>query len=377
TLNQLTLERSTAGALTYYQWQADGAMASKHDVEGWTYFTWDVDEVLTQAEYLGPLGGYVSVAHQYDADMKRVSMGLSQGGGLPVRSWSNRYLYDGEKVAARRYVADASPESWVLYHNEGPSIYSPLAGSSYETPGWTSRWYLFDALGSTVGMTDNTGGLIGSRLYEAFGSTLHSSGIGGDPYNYVGAYGYYQDTFALHLLWHRWYDAGTGRFVSRDPVGAEGAPYVYVHSDPVRMFDPRGMERDDPDAPDWDVTCLERYAACMRDVQRVYLQCRCETTVTTTVQDLVAGLCAGVAGAWGTSGGGIWLGGRFISGWWLMALCGGYLAGSSLGYALNTKACEDEREALSDSCLDAYKWCLSRGTRPRHRQPVPHAALGV
>ncbi|MEN6343704.1 MAG: hypothetical protein ABFE16_00265, partial [Armatimonadia bacterium] len=133
--------------------------------------------------------------------------------------WSNRYLYDGEKVAARRYVADASPESWVLYHNEGPSIYAPLVGSCRSDGGGSMDWHLFDALGSTIGMTDNTGGLIGSRLYEAFGNALHSSGIGGDPYNYVGAYGYYQDTFALHLLWHRWYDAATGRFLSRDPVG--------------------------------------------------------------------------------------------------------------------------------------------------------------
>ncbi|MCE5239185.1 hypothetical protein LLH23_11940, partial [bacterium] len=69
TLNQLTLEGSTGGALTYYQWQADGALAGKQDARSTTYFTWDVDEALTQADWLGANLGSVQVAHQYDADI--------------------------------------------------------------------------------------------------------------------------------------------------------------------------------------------------------------------------------------------------------------------------------------------------------------------
>ncbi|MEN6545032.1 MAG: hypothetical protein ABFE07_03230, partial [Armatimonadia bacterium] len=228
TLNQLTLERSTAGALTYYQWQADGALERQQDARGTTYFTWDVDESLKGIAT--PAG---SLRNAYDAEMKRV--------WREEDSAVTYFAFDDEKLVLSRPVQGAATH----FVSEGPSVYDALVAHRLESDPATQAWYLPDALGTTLGLTGGAGLLTDTFLYEAFGNTLHSSGIGGDPYNYVGAYGYYQDTFALHLLWHRWYDAAAGRFGSRPQGGRQGVgAYRYVRGKPTRRIAPRGGRRD-------------------------------------------------------------------------------------------------------------------------------------
>ena len=63
-----------------------------------------------------------------------------------------------------------------------------------------------------------------------------------------GQWGYYRDyTTGLYLLTHRYYDAGAGRFVTRDPIGYKGGInlYGFAGNNPVNRMDPEGTE----DAP--------------------------------------------------------------------------------------------------------------------------------
>jgi RHS repeat-associated protein len=65
-----------------------------------------------------------------------------------------------------------------------------------------------------------------------------------NPYRWNGASGYYWDADSeMFLLGMRWYDAGTGKFVSRDPIGfADDATSVtrYGHNNPTNILDPNG-----------------------------------------------------------------------------------------------------------------------------------------
>ena len=105
------------------------------------------------------------------------------------------------------------------------------------------KWYLFDALGSTIGITDADGALVASKLYDAFGNVLAETGTDHDPYHYVGAYGYCEEPeLPIALLWHRWYEKTTGRFVSRDPIARQGGrTYAYARGEPTGRRDARGL----------------------------------------------------------------------------------------------------------------------------------------
>ncbi|MEN6344332.1 MAG: hypothetical protein ABFE16_03455, partial [Armatimonadia bacterium] len=127
--------RPAEWALTYYQWQADGAMASKHDVEGWTYFTWDVDESLRGIAT--PTG---SLRNAYDAEMKRV--------WREEDSAVTYFAFDGEKLVLSRPAQGAATH----FVSEGPSVYDALVAHRRESDPATEAWYLPDALGTTLGL---------------------------------------------------------------------------------------------------------------------------------------------------------------------------------------------------------------------------------
>jgi len=57
-----------------------------------------------------------------------------------------------------------------------------------------------------------------------------------------GQQGYYHDDTGLYLLTHRYYDAGAGRFVTRDPIGYKGGLnlYGFAGNNPVNNSDPNG-----------------------------------------------------------------------------------------------------------------------------------------
>jgi len=57
--------------------------------------------------------------------------------------------------------------------------------------------------------------------------------------------GYYHDYQGRYLLGHRYFDAYTGRFVTRDPIGYKGGInlYGFVGNNPVNESDPDGISR--------------------------------------------------------------------------------------------------------------------------------------
>jgi RHS repeat-associated protein len=109
------------------------------------------------------------------------------------------------------------------------------------------QYYLFDGLGSIVGMTDSTGSEVNAYGYDPFGNinaSFEKSGLN-NPWKYAG--GFYDSTTGLTKFGIRYYNPDTGRWTQRTPVGGslqetlKANPYVYAANDSVNEIDPSGL----------------------------------------------------------------------------------------------------------------------------------------
>jgi RHS repeat-associated protein len=79
--------------------------------------------------------------------------------------------------------------------------------------------------------------------YGPFGEVLGDTSPGFQPFGYAGGI-YYADT-GLVRFGARDYDAETGRWLTRDPIGfaaGDANLFAYVGGDPVNSVDPTGLE---------------------------------------------------------------------------------------------------------------------------------------
>ena len=121
------------------------------------------------------------------------------------------------------------------YVSEGGSVYSPLVSQL-----GSQHWFLFDALGTTLGLTDEAGSSSDTFKYEAFGTSLGRTGATATPYQYVGGYGYFDEAeVGVEQVWHRWLDLTMGRWYSPDPL--RPSHHIYANANPAWFTDPTGM----------------------------------------------------------------------------------------------------------------------------------------
>ena len=104
------------------------------------------------------------------------------------------------------------------------------------------HYYLLDALGSVVGVTDGAGKLAATYRYGPFGELASSTGSVVNAWRFAGEY---QDTGGLYKIGERYYDPTLGRWTQQDPLRQVTDPtqvnrYPYAGDDPVNNVDPSG-----------------------------------------------------------------------------------------------------------------------------------------
>ena len=99
-----------------------------------------------------------------------------------------------------------------------------------------------DHLGSVRFVVNTSTGAIVQRLeYDEFGSVLSDTNPGFQPFGFAG--GLYDADTGLVRFGARDYDAVTGRWTAKDPIGFGGGQanlFLYVGGDPVNRVDPTG-----------------------------------------------------------------------------------------------------------------------------------------
>ena len=106
------------------------------------------------------------------------------------------------------------------------------------------KYYLhYDQVGSLRAVTDTNHNIVKEIVYDTFGNILSDSNPSFTiPFGFAGGL-YGQDT-KLTRFGYRDYDAYTGKWTAKDPIGFSGGDsnlYGYVLGDPVSGFDASGL----------------------------------------------------------------------------------------------------------------------------------------
>jgi RHS repeat-associated protein len=125
----------------------------------------------------------------------------------------------------------------LAHYTQGAGIDEPLA----MTGAGGTYFYHADGLGSITSLTDTTGNLAASYVYDSFGKLTASTGTITNPFQYTGRE--FDSETGLYYYRARYYDPEAGRFLAEDPIGfGVGLNfYAYGGNGPVNFTDPSGL----------------------------------------------------------------------------------------------------------------------------------------
>ncbi len=120
----------------------------------------------------------------------------------------------------------------------------------YMVKGGDTYRIISDHLGSPRLVVNISTGVIAQRLdYDEFGYIAHDSNPGFQPFGFAG--GLYDRDTGLTRFGARDYDAETGRWTAKDPIGfvsGSANHYSYSYNDPINFIDPSGLACDGSDS---------------------------------------------------------------------------------------------------------------------------------
>jgi len=136
--------------------------------------------------------------------------------------------YDGDSI-----YQQTAPTRKTVYYERAPS--GRLLAL---TDGTTVYYYGMDGHGNVANLTDRSGNVVNSYLYDPYGNSLGKTETASivNPWQYEGAF--YEPESGIYLMGARYYAPQLGRFLQQDPLGGG---YAYAGSDPCNNNDPTGF----------------------------------------------------------------------------------------------------------------------------------------
>ena len=146
-----------------------------------------------------------------------------------------RYVYDGEDIL----LEYDGTNIFVARYSHGDQVDQPLV---LQKAGLGFFYYHSNHQGSITHLTDSSGTVANSYVYDSYGRRLNVAESVLQPYSYTGRE--FDVESGLYFYRARYYDANTGRFLSEDPIRLAGRDqnlYRYVFNDPLNLTDPTGL----------------------------------------------------------------------------------------------------------------------------------------
>lgn len=183
----------------------------------------------------------------YDADNRLTAL-TRDGVSISYRydALGNRVQASAGSVTQQYYSTPGGQLLTALDSATGRATHYIHAGSRLIASGSNEQGFVFyhyNQIGSTLALTDQNGAMVGAYAYDPFGQVLAHNGSVDTPFTFVGAYGVMEEPGDIFFMRHRYYDAVTGRFLQRDPIGFGGGQtnlYAYPYN-PISFIDPLGL----------------------------------------------------------------------------------------------------------------------------------------
>ena len=215
------------------------------------------DQAGNEVSKVGP--GKRPTSYGFDA-LERLSS-VNSPGSVP-----ERYLYDPEGRRCAILQGQKAVKTRFLREGRGRPVLLELDGSGKPTTRYVVLptgqllarvgpvdlkpvFYHFDALGSTIALSDSSGRVLTRFSYDPYGSRRPVPATD-ESFCFVGHEGVSADGSGLLEMGERFYDCGAGRFLSREGLAMRGIrrweghgldnPYAYGATNPLRFIDPTG-----------------------------------------------------------------------------------------------------------------------------------------
>jgi len=201
--------------------------------------TWNSQYQLTAVS----TNGVECERNGYDALGRRVWNASTSSAG----AWqTNFFVYDGNQIVADIDATGGLRRAYTY----GPGIDNLLAMTVYTGTTVKTYFYLTDHQGTVHALADESGTIVESYRFDAWGRDLGVYGGDNNPLvqsavgnrflwagkEYSFGTGFYYNRFRI-------YDPITGRFLSKDPSGISGGlnEFIYCYGNPVNFSDPDGL----------------------------------------------------------------------------------------------------------------------------------------
>jgi RHS repeat-associated protein len=204
-----------------------------------------------------PPSGAATFTHDANGNMTADSTGLALAYNIkdqttsytPPGGTTTSFTYAGPDQTERISLAGTTQHNTRLgLTRQGTTTewtHTPSGTLVSQNLSGTRHYYLFDRLGSIVGLTDSTGALSQTYKYEPYGTLRSSTGSVSNPFRFVGQYRTGSGFGEAYKIGARYYNPAFGRWMQADPIDQpadlrEGNRYLYVGDDPTNAIDPTG-----------------------------------------------------------------------------------------------------------------------------------------